>query len=126
VNDIAESYNHLASFVMVYISEAHATDVWPLGNKLVVNDHKCIEDRIKAAKEHIVEERKNKIPIFVDTMDNSFDNTFFAWPERFYIMKGNKLDYIAQPSTEDKGFDRNEIIHWLDIYKCSLEKKNGE
>lgn len=126
MNEIAESFSDVASFMMVYISEAHATDVWPLGNTVCVNEHKCIEDRIKAAKEFIVEERKNKIPLFVDTMSNQFDEKFMAWPERFYIIQGNVFKFVAQPSKEDKGFDRTEIIWWLENYKKELNQPKVE
>lgn len=123
MNEIAESFSDIASFMMVYISEAHATDVWPLGNTVCVNQHKSIEDRIKAAKEFIVEERKNKIPLFVDTMDNVFDENFHAWPERFYIIQGNAFKFIGKPSKEDKGFDKEQIVEWLEFYRKEQTNK---
>jgi len=117
VNEIAEKFSDIASFMMVYISEAHATDVWPLGNTVCVNQHQTIEERIGAAKKHIVEDRGNKIPMFVDTMNNDFDNVFHAWPERFFIMLGGVMKMDAQPSREDKGFNRMEITNWLNEYE---------
>ena len=38
------------TFLFVYISEAHASDVWPINQmEEDVESHKCEEDRMKAA-----------------------------------------------------------------------------
>jgi len=126
MNDIAKSFSDIASFLVVYIAEAHASDVWPLGNAICIPDHKTIEDRIKAAKKHILEDRKCGIPILVDTISNEFDYQFNSWPERFYILLNNKLEWIAKPSDQDKGFDRKEIENWLNQYKSDLEKNTQQ
>jgi len=122
VHEIAESFSDIASFVMVYIEEAHATDVWPLGTKVCVNQHKTIEERIEVAKKYLVEERKCKIPVFVDTMENDFDNQFHAWPERFFILEGSCVELVGTPSNDDKGFNRNDIVDWLTEYRENLSR----
>jgi len=119
----------VAKFVFVYLFEAHATDEWPLGDAVVVNQHQTLEDRIAAAK--LLQDKYHaECDIYVDSMDNSFNDIYAAWPERFYIIhmtaKGtnpaypnyNKqypyITHIAQPSLEDRGFNRNDIATYLD------------
>jgi len=109
--------------MMVYISEAHALDVWPLGETVCVKQHKSIEERIETAKKYVVEDRENKIPTFVDTFENEFDKVYSAWPERFFILCQKKIEFIAQPSLNDLGFDRNQIVEWLDKYKEDIALK---
>lgn len=36
-----------------------------------------------------------KIPMVVDTMSNSFNSQYNAWPERFFIINNGVLDYVA-------------------------------
>jgi len=110
MNEIADSFSDRASFLIVYISEAHATDVWPLGNTVCVNDHKTIEERIQVANTHIIENRKCKIPMLVDSIENEFERFFHGWPERYFILQGDNLAYVAQPSKNDQGFFIDEVF----------------
>jgi len=123
INDIAEKFKEVAVFLVVYVSEAHAIDESPLGSSVCIPKHKNIEDRIEVAKKYLVEERKCKIPVLVDTMNNDFEEVYKGWPERFYIIQGDVLKVIAQPSGEDLGFDRSEVSNWLE---CLTSKKNDQ
>jgi len=120
LNELATTYKDIAHFLSIYISEAHASDVWPLGNQVCVPQHNTIEDRIKVAKEQLIEKRDCKVPILVDSMDNQFDNKYHGWPERFYIIKGNIMQLVGMPSTENKGFKRKKIFEWLKSYQFKL------
>jgi len=93
---------------MIYISEAHATDEWKLGNIVDINQHKNIQDRIDAAK-NFIETYDWKIPTVVDSFDSvnapSFENLYSAWPERYIIFnEGNICEYGA--ASNEYGFDR--------------------
>jgi len=93
---------------MIYISEAHASDEWKLGNIVDINQHKTPQDRINAAT-NFIEEYDWKIPTVVDSfhsMDNrGFEATYSAWPERYFIFKEGRMDHCARASNE-YGFDR--------------------
>ena len=48
---LLEEYTSRASFLCVYVMEAHASDEWPLGGaRSPVAQHKTLQDRISAAK----------------------------------------------------------------------------
>ena len=87
----------MANIYFVYISEAHAADVWPIGLSAgVINySHKTLKDRIKCAKNF--KKRYNfKIPIWVDDIDNNLRDTLSLWPFRLLIIKDMKFRYISQ------------------------------
>ncbi|KAF0378598.1 ubiquitin-domain-containing protein [Gigaspora margarita] len=71
LNDMYERYQTRADFYMIQIREAHASDVWPIGNIIGIKEHKKLTDRLAAAEE-MVKATQLKIPVLVDTMDNIF------------------------------------------------------
>ncbi len=78
--------------LFIYINEAHAMDVWPIGLSAgTINySHKKIEDRqlcaIKFKTEH-----KFKITTYLDNMANDIQNIFASWPFRYFV-----INYDAQ------------------------------
>lgn len=114
---MAEKYKGVANFLTIYISEAHASDVWPLGTTVCVKQHQSLQDRIDAAKEHLIKNRDCKVPVLVDNILNGFDSHYRGWPERFYIIVGKNVELVGMPSAEDKGFNRDEISKWLDSFQ---------
>jgi len=122
MNDLAKKYGDIANFLVIYISEAHPMDYWPLGKHVQIAQHKTVEDRIEAAKFYT----KNfglELPIVIDTMDNDFDKVYASWPERFYIIKSGQIEHIGTPSEEDNGFDKSELESWLAMYAFSLNSE---
>jgi len=107
MNSLQKEFKGQVDFLGVYISEAHATDEWPLGVKYCVEQPKTMDTRLSIANEFVTN-HKFLLPMLVDTMDNQFDSLFAAWPERFYIVQDNVLALVGEPTTEF-GFDR-EIL----------------
>ncbi|KAL9657445.1 hypothetical protein ABK040_016714 [Willaertia magna] len=88
-------------FLTIYIKEAHAVDEWKLGNRICIKQHKTIEER-KSAALQMINDLKLEIPTFLDTIDNSFEELFCIWPERYIILdpkKGNEIVFISAPET---------------------------
>lgn len=108
----------------MYVVEAHASDQWPLGKRVcVVPQHKTLEDRMNAAK-LMISERKYRIPLVVDPIENNFEEAFCCWPERFYIVQNNKIAWIAQPGEfGDTSSWTHDIRTWLQR-KCGTIKTN--
>jgi len=95
----------------VYISEAHAKDVWPLGKHVELSSHKTFEERV-AASDILISKYGMNIPVMYDTMADEFDKNYAVWPERYYIIKQTEeqpvLDWIFYPNVE-VGYNRQEI-----------------
>jgi len=87
-------YSNRVDFLTVYVCEAHATDEWKLGNRVKIPQHQSLNDRISAAK-LFESENDYQIPLVVDSMDNDFDTTYSAWPERGYIIYQRHMEYIS-------------------------------
>jgi len=98
-------------FMAIYIAEAHAADEWPLGNFVCVNQHTTIEQRVNAAKSFIAN-YNFKIPTYVDTIDNSFNKTYAAWPDRYYIIDKNIIKSYGV-AVYGLGFDRSQLVYEL-------------
>lgn len=108
------------NIIFVYISEAHAVDVWPIGKSAGVLNykHNTIEDRSKCANNFIESfnfNESNTINTYLDNMDNSLQNELSAWPFRYYIISFDnesndyKFKYIPDPS--DSEFNISELIN---------------
>ena len=115
---MSEKYAGKAVFLIVYIREAHASDVWPLGKVACIRNHQSLQERIDVAKS-LRDEMGVTMPILVDTMENSFDERWNAWPERFYVLQNLAFELVAEPSLNDDGFDRNTITSCLDALLTS-------
>lgn len=45
VHDLMAEYGDRVEWISIYLMEAHAQDVWPLGQHVCVTAHKTLEDR---------------------------------------------------------------------------------
>lgn len=114
-----EIYKDKCNIFIIYINEAHAADIWNIGESAgTINySHKVIEDRIKCAQK-FADEHKMKIPVYCDNMNNDAEVIFSAWPVRYYIVSYKKaldkitIDLIGEP--DDSQFDVLEIFNFLD------------
>lgn len=102
-------------FVMIYISEAHANDVWNIGQSAgdTCNAPLCIEDRI-----HSIKNMKKKygltFDVYADNMENNFEKEYSPWPFRYYVVKNNKFLKIGEP--DDSQFDICDLIEYINIH----------
>lgn len=121
LNKYYQTYMGIADFICVYIEEAHAVDIWPLGREVsIVASHKCLQDRLAAARR--LKAFGLEMPTYVDSMENAFMNIYAAWPERYYIFHKNLMAYIAQPKRA--AYCPAEIRLWLSIYQqFGMDKK---
>ena len=118
-------------FAYIYVEEAHAKDEWPLGTIESYNQPKTLKERIDLAqhfKKKYVDTVFNSnditraslgdlgelspIPVFVDTMENHFEQRYSVWPERFFIIDNGKFELIGTPTTV-YGYDRADVFDFL-------------
>jgi len=87
---------------MVYIREAHAHDVWPNGDSISQTVRRPVSDKERCAlAQRMREELSMDLPIFVDSVEDSFETHFAPWPFRFYVVdKDARLRYKAQPTKD--------------------------
>jgi len=110
VHSVFAKYKDRVDFLTIYLREAHAQDIWPLGQHVVVTSHKCIDDRIAVANEFI-KANSWRLPTVVDTMEDCFMHTYWAHPERFFVLLNGKLAFKAQP--RDAYYPVSDLVQWL-------------
>jgi len=108
---MAKNFQSVGDFLTIYISEAHAMDEWPYGNKICFKQPKTIEERLAIANK-FVSETKYETPLVVDSIANTFESEFAAWPERFFILQEKKVIFIGEPG-ETFGFDLDLLTRQL-------------
>jgi len=109
LNQFTHTYADVADFVAVYITEAHARDEWPAGDKLsTCSQPTTRKERLDQAK-LLQESKQINMPLVVDDMDNQFETAFSCWPVRFYVLQHGKVTFKAQPSAYMNGYDFDEI-----------------
>ncbi|OLQ03277.1 Type I iodothyronine deiodinase [Symbiodinium microadriaticum] len=71
---------------MVYLQEAHADDLWPLGYG--IRSHVTLEDRIGACRDFLTRHSEFGAALdslTLDGMKDEFLHTFGAWPMRYFV-----------------------------------------
>ena len=86
---------------MVYITEAHPSDVWQMQSN--------IKDKVVFASPHSEEERGLvagscvrklgiEIPAVLDEFGNSTESAYTAWPDRLYVIDSTgRVAYKSKP-----------------------------
>ena len=72
--------------MFIYLAEAHADDVWPLGYG--INSANTIEERQTNCDSYLQKypDFKDQLDaVFLDNMENDFNETAGAWPEAYYF-----------------------------------------
>jgi len=96
---------------MIQIREAHASDVWPIGNIIDVKEHCTLEERLEAAREMVMATQL-KIPVLADTMDNMFLKLYSPWPFRFFVVMDGILKLVGMP--KEARYDTTDLVNCLD------------
>jgi hypothetical protein len=111
LNDIYSRYQTQVDFYMIQIKEAHASDVWPIGNIVDVKEHRTLSDRLTAAQE-MVKETQLEIPVLADTMDDTFLKLYAPWPFRFFVIVDGILKLVGMP--KEARYDTTDLVECLD------------
>lgn len=96
---VQREYKEILNVIIIYISEAHAKDEWPISHYNERNQHRNLKERISAAK-RIFKDGNNFnmkiLNVYCDNFSqNNFESRFCGWPERAYLLKGMMLEYIS-------------------------------
>lgn len=98
---MAQQYKDRAAFYVVYIVEAHASDVWQMSSNIkqgvVFASPKDIAEREEVAGS-CVRNLHIQIPALVDGFDNTTEKAYTGWPDRLYVIdKDGRVAYKSKP-----------------------------
>jgi len=101
LDKLYEQYKDQVAFYVVYIREAHTSDVW--------QDPDNLDDKVLFAKPKSFEERSQlgqlcvvklgiKFPAVIDTFDNATERAYTGWPDRLYVIdRDGRVAYKSKP-----------------------------
>lgn len=72
------------NLILIQIHEAHS-DAWPIGLKNQPKPNKSFQDRINRAQQFVQTEHP-PYTVYIDPWDDSFEQKFRAWPDRYYYV----------------------------------------
>lgn len=101
MNKLYDQYGQQVAFLIVYIVEAHPTDVWQtesnVKDKVLFASPKGYEERSQVAGT-CVRKLGIKFPAVVDGFDNKIESAYTGWPERIYLIdRNNRIAYKSKP-----------------------------
>jgi hypothetical protein len=108
-------YGDRATFLTVYIKEAHPEDEWQMDSNEKENvcypQPKTLSDRVRIAND-FVKRFSYDVPVAVDDIDNRANALYAGWPERFYVIdESGTIVYKGKPGPF--GFHPEEVEAWL-------------
>lgn len=119
-------FEQQAEFRMVYITEAHATDVWPIsssrysfdGKPVQVSAPKSNKERCGLAMQFVKNyDLSSWLPVHVDPVGtNPFEKEYSPWPIRFYILlKGDDgtVRIACKLKPQGAAYDLAEVRNFL-------------
>ncbi len=88
-------------FFVVYISEAHTTDLWQtpdnIREKILIASPASFEERGEAAQSCVVK-LKIPFPALLDDFGNSTESAYTGWPDRLYVIdRAGTVAYKSKP-----------------------------
>ena len=89
LNKLYEQYRERAAFYIVYIQEAHPSDIWQMESNVRQNivflTPKTNEERSEIAGS-CVRNLHLTIPALLDPLDNPTERAYTGWPDRLYVI----------------------------------------
>ena len=84
-----EQYKDGVAFFVVYIQEAHSSDVWQMASNIrdqvIFRSPQSFDERTEVASSCVLK-LGIKIPAVVDDMNNSTERAYTGWPDRIYLI----------------------------------------
>ena len=104
---------------LVYIAEAHASDVWPINSSTCAGPANSVRRPTTLAERRAVAARMLVAlpclallpPLLVDGLDDAFLRAMAAWPVRLYGARDGVLERIGQP--HQAAFELAPFRDWL-------------
>ena len=76
------------------------------------SSHKTLDDRLSCAQ-NMIKRHNFQIPCYVDDMENSYRDTYSAWPFRIYGFKKGKVFYKS--GIDDSEYDPDELFSAIQL-----------
>ena len=89
VEDVYQRHHDSATFLMVYVREAHPTDGWAMASntkvEVTVKQPTTLDERATVC-DQFCQRLKPTMPVVVDTLDDAAGNAYSGMPARLYVI----------------------------------------
>ena len=101
LNQLYDQYKDRVAFYVVYIQEAHPTDIWQMQSnvreKVLFASPKNDGERVAVASS-CVRNLHLKMPAILDPLENPTERAYTGWPDRLYVIdRDGKVAFKSQP-----------------------------
>jgi type I thyroxine 5'-deiodinase len=101
LNSLYQKYGDRVAFLIVYILEAHPSDVWQTENnvkeKLVFASPRDDAERVSLAGT-CINRLGIKLPAVIDDFSNVTERAYTGWPDRLYLIDSQgRVAYKSKP-----------------------------
>lgn len=115
LNKLYDQYTGRVAFLVVYITEAHPSDVWQMQSNvkdnIVFASPKSEQERALVAGA-CVRKLGIQIPAVLDEFGNSTEQAYTGWPDRLYLIDAaGRVAYKSKPGPF--GFKPDELKNAL-------------
>ena len=111
LNKLYDSYRDRAAFYIVYIQEAHPTDVWQMASNVkdsVLFASARSDGERGATASACVRNLGIHIPAVLDGIDNKTERAYTGWPDRLYLIgTDGRVKFKTEPGPY--GFSTNGL-----------------
>ena len=101
LNALYRRYRDEVAFFVIYIGEAHPSDLWQVPNNLkdqVIVRSPADEAERTAMAELCVTRLAIEVPALVDHFEDSTERAYTGWPERLYLVdREGRVAYKSRP-----------------------------
>jgi hypothetical protein len=113
LHELQDRFAARCDFLLIYVVEAHATDQWPIGQPAAFcqRQARTAAERCAAARLMLAPPLSCRLPVLCDAMDNGLEQAFRAWPLRFVIVRGDRVEWVAVPRGDM--YDMTELTEAL-------------
>jgi len=96
-----DTYRDRADFYVVYIQEAHPSDIWQMRSNIrdgvVLRDPRSNSERAQVA-ESCVRKLGIRFPALIDGVDNTVERAYTGWPDRLFLIdREGRVAYKSEP-----------------------------
>jgi hypothetical protein len=96
-----EQYKDRAAFYIVYILEAHASDVWQMQSnvtqRVIFASPRSMEERTAVAGS-CIRALHIEIPALIDNFGNTTETEYTGWPDRLFVIgRDGRVAYKSAP-----------------------------
>jgi len=126
-------FRSTAVFLIVYITEAHANDEWPVGKMVSfcaqpkTQGDRCLLARqfrsvyVNTSETRAIDDVEvNSVSVAADTITNEFDMQYSCWPFRYYVVHSGRVALKAQPHAYTHRYHTSEVEEWLTNFSQRL------